>query len=113
MCRGSGQRGKREEGNILCMTAHHTRHSGQSGEPTEQLTKGLPIYHIVHTARCPDHNVLPHFQFGQVCSDVGTSDTGMALGVHVVTQSNYHLHEGGREGGEGRGGRTDRKHGKV
>lgn len=110
MFRGSEEREERGGICYICST-YHTRHSGQPRQPTKQLTEGLSIYHIVHTARCPNHNVLPHLQFGQVSSDISTSDTGMALGVHVVTQGNNHL-QSGREGKRERGKEGKAKEGR-
>lgn len=43
------------------------------------------------TPRCASDNMLSVVQFPDVLPHVGASDTGMALDVHVVTQSKQTL----------------------
>ena len=68
-----------------------------SSRPTE----GFSLYHVVHTAWSAHNNVLTQLQFGDVCTNVGASDAGMALSIHVVPQGYHHLVAGrGKEGKE-------------
>ena len=50
--------------------------------------EGTTIDHIVHTTWCTDNNLSTIAEACHVFTDIRTTNTGMALDVHVVTQGN-------------------------
>lgn len=49
-----------------------------------------------HPSGRPRHHVLTIVQLPDVLSHIGSSDAGVTLDVHVVSQSEQHLHKGQR-----------------
>ena len=47
--------------------------------------------HVEDPARGAGHDVLPVVELPDVLAEVGAADAGVALHVHVVTQSQHHL----------------------
>jgi hypothetical protein len=62
----------------------------------EELTdaiesKGTTVDHIEHTSWSSDDNVDTSLESSDIVTDSGTSDTGVDLNVHVVSQSENNL----------------------
>jgi hypothetical protein len=55
------------------------------------LTQSSSTDHVKHPTRSTHHDVNPRVKFPHVFSDIGTTNTCMALGTHKVTQSDNHL----------------------
>lgn len=54
--------------------------------------------HVVHTARGSDDHVDTRLQFSHVLTDVGTSDTSMALRLHKIAKGDNYLLDLNTEG---------------
>ena len=81
--KGAGrQRGRKRE--------RERERERERGEERE-FTKSSSLNHIHDSPRSADNYLLAHFKFCNICSYVGASNTGMTLGIEVVTQSKHNL----------------------
>jgi hypothetical protein len=55
------------------------------------LTESAPVDHVEDTSGCSDDDLAALVQLVDVLADVGASDAGVALSIHVVAQGNHHL----------------------
>ena len=55
------------------------------------LPEDLPGDHVEDTAGGSDNDVLTGLQLPHVLADARASDTGVALGPHVVSKGHHHL----------------------
>jgi hypothetical protein len=93
-----GEKGERERGREREREGEREGGRGREKVRGEQLTKSSSLNHIHNSARSTDNYLLTQFEFCNICSHIGASNTRMTLGIEIVTQSKHNLCvEGGRE----------------